>query len=46
VHEDSAASVTLDESVTLGVVEPLDFACDAHRSSSLRAFDALESARR
>src|SRR5262249_59447831 len=36
VHEDIAASVTLDESVPLGVVEPLDFSCDAHRSSSLR----------
>src|SRR5439155_13720875 len=34
VHEDVAASVSLDESITLGVVEPLDLACDAHRSSS------------
>src|SRR5215831_16169783 len=32
VHEDVAASVTLDETITLGVVEPLDLACDAHRS--------------
>src|SRR5258708_40255157 len=32
VHEDIAASVTLDETVPLGVVEPLDLACDAHRS--------------
>ena len=37
VHEDVTASVALDESVTLGVVEPLDLACDAHRSSSLLA---------
>src|ERR1041385_5036937 len=37
VHEDVAASVTLDETVTLGVVEPLDLACDTHRSSSLLA---------
>src|SRR5262249_4709371 len=36
VHEDVAASVALDETVPLGVVEPLDLACDAHRSS-LRA---------
>src|SRR5687767_9185229 len=34
VHEDIAASVALDETVPLGVVEPLDLACDAHRSSS------------
>src|SRR5437764_11904307 len=34
VHEDIAASVALDESVSLRVVEPLDLACDAHRSSS------------
>src|SRR5262244_3821131 len=34
VHEDVAASVTLDEPIPLGVVEPLDLACDAHRSSS------------
>ena len=34
VHEDVTASVALDESVPLGVVEPLDLACDAHRSSS------------
>src|SRR3977135_4392348 len=31
---DGPASVALDESVTLGVVEPLDLACDAHRSCS------------
>src|ERR1700704_4664983 len=34
VNEDVTASVALDESVTLGVVEPLDLACDAHRSCS------------
>src|SRR5262249_48201855 len=34
VHEDVTASVALDEPITLGVVEPLDLACDAHRSSS------------
>src|SRR5713101_4992004 len=34
VHEDVTASVAFDEPVTLGVVEPLDLACDAHRSSS------------
>src|SRR5262245_54742124 len=33
-HEDIAASFPLDEAVPLGVVEPLDLACDAHRSSS------------
>src|SRR5258706_10149987 len=32
VHEDVAASVALDEPVTFGVVEPLDLACDTHRS--------------
>src|SRR5436190_11748211 len=32
VHEDIAAPVTLDESVPLGVVEPLDLACNTHRS--------------
>src|SRR5207237_3052589 len=40
VDEDIAASVALDESVTLGVVEPLDFACDAHRSVPA-CFDAM-----
>src|SRR5712691_4189202 len=35
VHEDVTASVALDEPVPLGVVEPLDLACDAHRSSLL-----------
>src|SRR5258706_7489218 len=34
VHEDVAASVTLDEPVAFGVVEPLDLACDTHRSVS------------
>src|SRR5262245_58345393 len=32
VHEDIAASVTLDEPVPLCVVEPLDLACNTHRS--------------
>ncbi len=32
VDEDVTASVAFDEPVTLGVVEPLDLACDAHRS--------------
>src|SRR4029450_5941776 len=32
VHEDVAASVTLDEPIPLGVVEPLDLACNTHRS--------------
>src|SRR5215211_8087727 len=32
VHEDIAASVTLDEPIPLGVVEPLDLACNTHRS--------------
>src|SRR6266852_7303141 len=34
VHEDVTASVALDEPVALGVVEPLDLACDTHRSIS------------
>src|SRR5882762_8315267 len=37
VHEDITASVALDEPVTLGVVEPLDLACNAHRSFLLAA---------
>src|SRR5262245_6232808 len=32
VHEDIAASITLDEPVPLCVVEPLDLACNTHRS--------------
>src|SRR5581483_614219 len=32
VHEDVTASVALDEPVPLGIVEPLDLTCDAHRS--------------
>src|SRR5919198_4963331 len=32
VHEDVAASVAFDEAIALCVVEPLDLACDAHRS--------------
>src|SRR5438045_8243916 len=41
VHEDVAASVALDEPVALGVVEPLDLACDTHRSLPA-CFDARE----
>ena len=37
VHEHVATTLTLNESIPLGVVEPLDLACDAHRSSSLLA---------
>ena len=37
VDEDIAASVALDEAIPLRVVEPLDLACDTHRSSSLLA---------
>src|SRR5262245_20512665 len=32
VHEDIAASITLDEPIPLCVVEPLDLACNTHRS--------------
>jgi phosphoribosylaminoimidazolecarboxamide formyltransferase/IMP cyclohydrolase len=35
VDEDVAAALALDEPITLGVVEPLDLACDTHRFSSL-----------
>ena len=35
VDEDVAAALAFDEPITLGVVEPLDLACDTHRSSSL-----------
>src|SRR5215510_2829333 len=41
MHEHVTASLAFDESVTLGVVEPLDLACDAHRSSSLLAVRVL-----
>src|SRR5688572_28405928 len=34
VHEHVAATLTFNEPVPFGVVEPLDLACDAHRSSS------------
>src|SRR6187401_2828938 len=37
VHEHVAATLALNEPIPLGVVEPLDLACDAHRSSSLLA---------
>src|SRR5829696_4635322 len=32
VDEHIAAAVTFDETVTFGVVEPLDLACDTHRT--------------
>jgi hypothetical protein len=41
VHEHVAATLALNEPVALGVVEPLDLACDAHRSSSLLARTAV-----
>src|SRR5438552_3159466 len=34
VDEHVAATLALNETVALGVVEPLDLACDTHRSSS------------
>ena len=40
MHEDVTAAVALDEPVTLGVVEPLDLACDTHRSFLLAGRDA------
>src|SRR6187455_7018 len=35
VHEHVASTFTLDEPIALGVVEPLDLACNTHRSSLL-----------
>src|SRR5688572_18313459 len=35
VHEHVAATLALNEPVALGVIEPLNLACDAHRSSLL-----------
>src|SRR5688572_26410041 len=35
VHEHVASAFTLDEPIALGVVEPLDLACNTHRSSLL-----------
>src|SRR5688572_23582903 len=35
VDEYVASALTLDESIALGVVEPLDLACNTHRSSLL-----------
>src|SRR5215216_3772054 len=32
VHEHVAATLALNEPIAFGVVEPLDLACDAHRS--------------
>src|SRR5687767_53434 len=37
VHEHVAATLALNEPIAFGVVEPLDLACNAHRSSSLLA---------
>ena len=34
VDEDVTTALALDKPVTLGVVEPLDLACDTHRSVS------------
>ena len=41
VDEHVAATLALDEPVTFGVVEPLDLACDAHRSLSCLLFAVL-----
>src|SRR5215211_5810586 len=41
VDEHIAAAVTFDETVTLGVVEPLDLACDTHRTCPALQFAAL-----
>src|SRR5215211_4084309 len=41
VDEHIAAAVTFDETVTLGVVEPLDLACDTHRTFPALQFAAL-----
>src|SRR5207237_6744968 len=35
VNEHVAATLPFNETVALGVVEPLDLTCDTHRSSSL-----------
>jgi hypothetical protein len=43
VNEDVAASFALNESVPFGVVEPLDLACDAHRSLPCLLCDELSS---
>jgi hypothetical protein len=42
VHEDVAATLPFNETVALGVVEPLDLTCDTHRSSSLLATKASD----
>ena len=39
VHEHVASTLAFNETVALGVIEPLDLACDTHRSSSLLAGD-------
>ena len=45
VHEHVIARFAFDEPVALGVVEPLDLACDAHRSSSLLAVRIFRTGR-
>src|SRR5512138_2540182 len=35
VHEHVASTLALDEPIALGIVEPLDLACNTHRSSLL-----------
>ena len=42
MHEHIAATLALNESIALGVVEPLDLACNTHRSSSLLAVGPFE----
>src|SRR5215210_2174811 len=41
VDEHIAAAVTFDEPVTFGVVEPLDLACDTHRTFPALQFATL-----
>ena len=43
VHEHVAATLAFNEPVALGVIEPLDLACDTHRCSSLLAERAAHS---
>jgi hypothetical protein len=43
VHEHVASTLALNEPVPFGVIEPLDLACDAHRSSSLLAGAGLQA---
>src|SRR5687768_13348735 len=46
VHEHVAATLALNEPIPLGVVEPLDLACNTHRSSSLLAVRSVALRRR